>query len=35
MLAREYLVSFEDAVGAVFSSEDIHAALTDVEPLVL
>jgi hypothetical protein len=32
--AQEYLCSFEDAVGAVFTSEDIHAALSDdVAPL--
>lgn len=31
---QEYLCSFEDTVGAVFSGEDIAAALTaDVEPL--
>lgn len=33
---QEYLVSFEDAVGAVFSSDDIKATLSDdVVPLVL
>ena len=32
--AQEYLCSFEDAVGAVFSAEDIAAALSDdVSPL--
>ncbi len=30
---QEYFCSFEDAVGAVFSHADIHAAMADIAPL--